>query len=627
MAFLTISKKFLAKGDPARIISPCLKQGLVGYSIASRFYSKDRYSQDEESKKYEKDMNDMIKQVNQELLQERMEVNTKFLKQQQNAEEEMEEKKRNTFNKYTTYMGKGPSSSGIASSKFEPDRPKSDAYKKQLLKKSMNYKMWVLSGVLLVFVFGGNDIYNYFMNQEKFVEMNDNIREVQLKRIAKRQEKLENRVKKLNKTLNSPDGPIVAWNNGDFSTLFLQEFKKNEIKDMLEEPLSKDLYLLSSNGDLYQYNLGLNSTKIVLKGHKLKTMKLSNEKLYLLNEKNEIEILPLKQIMLDSLQIKRSWSKPWVTFTVYDHKMLDSKGTPMYFANYDLGNSNFIGETPEGKIYSATTLSEEQQKDDALDFNKGQYGLPEYPPSKLVSFSKVQSADIEAYPSLDHVSNGRACEEKYLMKEDEPLEIELLTSSFFDKSNSILKRKIAKFSTGKNHSYFIDSNGSMLTFGDNSVGQMYLQKIGAMKCYPIVSARLPNNVKCRDVKCLGDNTYFLVTDSSNKELVLSCGSGMMGELGNAQFKINQADATKLLGLNEVNFDSVEEIGGYQDKRLAILESKKNPFKYLLLWGNNKNGELPGLLQGKRYNIPQQSNIKLPQDSKVIITQSYGTIFI
>ncbi|OBA27272.1 hypothetical protein HANVADRAFT_52315 [Hanseniaspora valbyensis NRRL Y-1626] len=625
MLFSKVYNKSSVTSRNKLITHTLLKQSCSNNYSINRFYARDRYNQDEESKQYEKSMNDMINQVNQELLQERMEINNKFLKQQQDAELELEERKRNTMNKYTTYIGNNSES---IISKFVPDRSKSNEYKTQLLKKSMNYKLWVLSGVLLVLALGGNDIYNYFMNQEKFEEMNDNIREAQQKRIAKRQDKLNKRVKKLNKILNGGNAPIVAWNNGDFNTLFLNQFEKNDIVNLVEDGNSKDLYIINKNGDLFRYNSELNKVEVILKGHYLKDIKFSNEKLYMLNQKNQIEILPIKEDLFETFKTKKRWLKPWSSYTNYNSVMTDDNSKPMVFEKYDVGDIHFIGETFDGKVYSANTLSLEQQEKDALEFNKGQFGLPEYPPSKLATFAKHQKADIEEYPSDDqsNIENERY-DENLFMKEDQPLEVELLTSSFFDKSKSIMKRNIVKFSTGKNHSYFIDSNGSFLAFGDNNVGQLYLQKIGTMKGYPVVSPRLPNNVKCVDVKCIEDNTYFLITDSNNKQFILSCGNGMMGELGNAQFKINQADATKLIGLSELKYDTIDQIGGFQDKRFAILKSKSANFKTISFWGNNKNGELPGLLQGKRYNTIQQTDIKLPMNSKVIVTKTYGTIII
>ncbi|XBW34822.1 hypothetical protein QEN19_000388 [Hanseniaspora menglaensis] len=600
---------------------------LMGSKNACRMYAKDRYNQDEESKKYEKDISDMINQVNQELLEERMEVNNKFLKQQEQAELELEDRKKNTFNKYTTYIGS--EGKGNISTGFQPDRSKSDAYKKELLKKSMNYKLWVLSGFILVAVIGGNDIYNYFSNQTKFVDMNDNIREIQLKKTNKKQEKLNRTVKKLNKVLQNDSIPMILWNNGDFNAISMGNFQKGDIVDIVEDSTNKELYIVNKEGDLYRYNLEKNNSKLILKGHNLTEVQISNNKLYLHNKKKQVEILPMDDNLFDSLKIKRFWFMPWVTYTSYDKKMTGVDGNDMIFVKFDLGESHFLGETFDGKIYSACTLSFDQQNENLTEFNKGQYGLPEYPPSKLVSFAKVQKADIEEYPSDDNLNNNLGSEglfdENAYLNEDRALEIELLTSSFFEKSGSVMKRKIVKFSAGKNHSYFIDSTGALLTFGDNSVGQIYLQKIGSMKGYPIVSQRLPNNVKCIDTKCIEDNSYFVVSDSKNKHLLLACGSGVAGELGNGQFKINQADATKVIGLSDLKYDHIDTVGGNKDKRFAILSQEGRNEKILMFWGNNKNGELPGLMQGKRFNSLQKTQIRLPSNARVLVTENFGSI--
>lgn len=57
-----------------------------------------------------------------------------------------------------------------------------------MLNKSMNYKIWILSGLLLVGIVGGNDIYNYFVHQEQFVEMGKLLRMFKTRNLPKASE-------------------------------------------------------------------------------------------------------------------------------------------------------------------------------------------------------------------------------------------------------------------------------------------------------------------------------------------------------------------------------------------------------------------------------------------------------
>ncbi|GMM42779.1 Fmp25 protein [Hanseniaspora uvarum] len=599
---------------------------IANNAFGKRFYS--RNNQDDDSKDYEKNMNEMINQVNEELMSERMDVNNKFLQQKLEAEEELKQKKLNTHNRYTTYKGTENDSKPDIGSKFEPDRSKSYELRKKLLNQSMNYKLWVLAGILLVGVVGGNDIYNYFVHQEQFVEMGENIKEVQNKKIAKKQDKLERRLKKLNETLNSADSGVISWEKGNFSVMLSEFVKKQGLIDVVEDSVNKKLFLLARNGDLYEFSKDSKNINVILKGLKLNELKLSNQKLYIKDDKNEIIVLPVNKETFEELSLKRSILKPWFKYTNYDNKIKNSEGKVMKFVDFDLGETNFVGQTEDGLVYSATTLSKQQQFNQ--NFNKGQFGLPDYPPSKLVKFAQVQKADIEEYP-CDDVEDWELLQDNYdnkLLEEDLPYKNELITSSYFSKSNKIVKRNIMKLSSGKNHSYFVDSNSTILAYGDNSVGQIYLQKINTMKGYPVVLSRLPNSVKCLDVYCIEDNTYFVVEDvtSNNKNqlLLLSCGSGNMGELANGQFKINQADATKFVQKSLDNIKSVKKLGGLNDKRYGIFELSNGDYK-LCLWGNNNDGNLPGVMAGKRYNQVQEPNISLKKDKKVLITENFGTL--
>lgn len=594
-------------------------------TCSKRLYVRDN---DDEIMDYEKNMNEMINQVNEELISERMDINNKFLEQKLKAEEELKQKKLNTFNRYTTYTGSDVDSKPEIGSTFKPERSKSYELKKKMLNKSMNYKIWVLSGLVLVGIVGGNDIYNYFIHQEQFVEMGETIKDVQNKKLAKKQAKLDKRVTKMNQVLKSSDFGIVSWQNNNFSVILSEFAREQGIVDVVEDSVDNKLFLLNRKGDLYEYSGRDKTVNRILKGLSLKALKLSNQKLYIKNKNNEIIVLPLNQETFKNLKLKRSLLKPWSTYTSYHNKIKNADGKVFQFKEFDVGESNLVGQTVDGSVFSATTLTTQQQIDQ--NFNKGQFGLPEYPPSKLAEFAQVQKSDVQEYPSEDN-AEWEALNDNYdkrVLEEDLPYKNDLVTSSYFFKSNKIVNRNIIKLSSGKNHTYFIDSNSTILAYGDNSVGQIYLQKIGTMKGYPLVLSRLPNSVKCLDVFCVEDNTYFLVEDvvsnNTNQLLMLSCGSGSMGELANGQFKINQADATKFSQNGLDSIKNVVKIGGIDDKRYGIFEMKNGEYK-LCLWGNNNNGVLPGIMTGKRYNQVQEPNILLNKNSKVLLTKNFGTL--
>ncbi|CAI8493777.1 unnamed protein product [Hanseniaspora opuntiae] len=598
---------------------------LLNNTWSKRLYARDN---DDEIKDYEKNMNEMINQVNEELISERMDINNKFLEQKFKAEEELKQKKLNTFNRYTTYTGSDADSKPEIGSTFKPERSKSYEAKKKMLNKSMNYKIWILSGLLLVGILGGNDIYNYFVHQEQFVEMGETIKDVQNKKLAKKQAKLDKRVTKMNQVLKSNDFGIVSWQNNNFSVILSEFAKEQGIVDVVEDSVDNKLFLLNGKGDLYEYSGDKKTVDRILKGLNLTELKLSNQKLYIKNNKNEIIVLPINQETFNSLTLKRSFLKPWSTYTSYHNKIKNAEGKVLQFKKFDVGESNFVGQTVDGSVFSATTLTRQQQVDQ--NFNKGQFGLPEYPPTKLAEFAQVQKTDVQEYPSEDN-AEWEALNDDYdnkVLEEDLPYKNDLVTSSYFSKSNKIVNRNIMKLSSGKNHTYFIDSNSTILAYGDNSVGQIYLQKIGTMKGYPIVLSRLPNSVKCLDVFCVEDNTYFLVEDvvsnNTNQLMMLSCGSGSMGELANGQFKINQADATKFSQKGLGSIKNVINIGGINDKRYGIFELKNGEYK-LCLWGNNNDGVLPGVMAGKRYNQVQEPNILLNKNSKVLLTKNFGTL--
>lgn len=598
---------------------------LLNNTCSKRLYARDN---DDEIKDYEKNMNEMINQVNEELISERMDINNKFLEQKFKAEEELKQKKLNTFNRYTTYTGSDADSKPEIGSTFKPERSKSYEAKKKMLNKSMNYKIWILSGLLLVGIVGGNDIYNYFVHQEQFVEMGETIKDVQNKKLAKKQAKLDKRVTKMNQVLKSNDFGIVSWQNNNFSVILSEFAKEQGIVDVVEDSVDNKLFLLNGKGDLYEYSGDKKTVDRILKGLNLTELKLSNQKLYIKNNKNEIIVLPINQETFNSLTLKRSFLKPWSTYTSYHNKIKNAEGKVLQFKKFDVGESNFVGQTVDGSVFSAATLTRQQQVDQ--NFNKGQFGLPEYPPTKLAEFAQVQKTDVQEYPSEDN-AEWEALNDDYdnkVLEEDLPYKNDLVTSSYFSKSNKIVNRNIMKLSSGKNHTYFIDSNSTILAYGDNSVGQIYLQKIGTMKGYPMVLSRLPNSVKCLDVFCVEDNTYFLVEDvvsnNTNQLMMLSCGSGSMGELANGQFKINQADATKFSQKGLGSIKNVINIGGINDKRYGIFELKNGEYK-LCLWGNNNDGVLPGVMAGKRYNQVQEPNILLNKNSKVLLTKNFGTL--
>lgn len=594
-------------------------------TYSKRLYARDN---DDEIKDYEKNMNEMINQVNEELISERMDINNKFMEQKLKAEEELKQKKLNTFNRYTTYTGSDFDSKPEIGSTFKPERSKSYEVKKKILHKSMNYKIWVLSGLVLVGIVGGNDIYNYFVYQEQFVEMGETIKDVQSKKLAKKQAKIDKRISKMNQVLKSKDFGIVSWQNNNFSVILSEFAEKQGIVDLVEDSVDNKLFLLDRKGDLYEYSGGEKTVNRILKGLNLKELKLSNQKLYIKNNNNEIIILPINQEIFNSLTLKRSFLRPWSTYTSYRNKIRSASGKVMQFKKYDVGESNFVGQTVDGAVYSAATLTSKQQVDQ--NFNKGQFGLPEYPPTKLAEFAQIQKSDVQEYPSGDNAEREALNDDYYakFLEEDLPYKNDLVTSSYFSKSNKVVNRNIMKLSSGKNHTYFIDSNFTILAYGDNSVGQIYLQKIGSMKGYPVVLSRLPNSVKCLNVFCVEDNTYFLVEDvvSNNTDqlMMLSCGSGSMGELANGQFKINQADATKFSQKGLGSIKNVIKIGGLNDKRYGIFELKNGEYQ-LCLWGNNNDGDLPGILAGKRYNQVQEPNILLNKDSKVLLTKNFGTL--
>lgn len=90
--------------------------------------------------------------------------------------------------------------------------------------------------------------------------------------------------------------------------------------------------------------------------------------------------------------------------------------------------------------------------------------------------------------------------------------------------------KAVQVAAGDEHSLIRTKNGTVLSFGSNSLGQLGLSSntVGVSFHYPAIVKF--EGLKCTNISAGGNNSMFVVENDSECE-VYSCGDGRFGQLG------------------------------------------------------------------------------------------------
>ncbi|KAA8913916.1 mitochondrial protein-like protein Fmp25 [Sphaerosporella brunnea] len=183
-------------------------------------------------------------------------------------------------------------------------------------------------------------------------------------------------------------------------------------------------------------------------------------------------------------------------------------------------------------------------------------------------------------------------------------------------------KKVDQIAAGDYHSVVLTKDGEVYTFGDNVHGQLGFEYTpdtnfyGKPKLLLLTPLYPASTAKVTNINAGGMNTYFEVDKTDNESgrsssEVLSCGTGIHGNLGNGRWTHMQGTPTKIKALSNMQeFD--EATNKVQPIRLrdlsagathcaATMSTSTSSNEYgsdVLFWGNN---EFYQLGTGKRNN--------------------------
>lgn len=187
---------------------------------------------------------------------------------------------------------------------------------------------------------------------------------------------------------------------------------------------------------------------------------------------------------------------------------------------------------------------------------------------------------------------------------------------------SLSSHKISQIAAGDYHSAVLSTTGEVFTFGDNVHGQLGIEYNPETSIYDVPTSLTPltlyppksTDAKVTSIAAGGMNTYLQVdvTAPNNRvsNEVLSCGTGIYGNLGNGRWTHMQGTPTKIKALSNL-YEFNEATQSLQPIRLlalhagathaaAVMHSSTTPDfgADVLWWGNN---EFYQLGTGKRNN--------------------------
>ncbi|CCK72638.1 Fmp25p KNAG_0L00150 [Huiozyma naganishii CBS 8797] len=305
--------------------------------------------------------------------------------------------------------------------------------------------------------------------------------------------------------------------------------------------------IIDKRGNLYRWEHKRTGDTVepVLRDQQLVKVRHSGEYLYALNERGHVLVVPWgnKESPRQYTSRTRHWYWPLSHYDTYNWRL------PIKDKVVDLaaGGSHLILLTDAARAYTCST--------GPTDESQGQFGLlNEIPPVNL------------------------------------PQPIELL-NQFIDGGGVVQQRRIKQIACGNVHTVALDDQGRVLTFGANTYGQVgvpftysnlhvvYPRELPATKLKPFTGEETA-------VKAIaaGKETSYLVL--SNGSLV-SFGNGAIGQLGNGSMKGNQSAPT-LVKLPNDPQNRVQRViaGSNADHAFAVMTDGT-----VLAWGANDAGQL------------------------------------
>lgn len=222
---------------------------------------------------------------------------------------------------------------------------------------------------------------------------------------------------------------------------------------------------------------------------------------------------------------------------------------------------------------------------------KGQLGLGDEEHRNTVtevkSLTNKRIIDIccGAEHSLFLANNGKV----YACGSNEGFQLGVVTKSMIRRKPIpiALEVSVSQISCGRTHSYLLDTNGSVWSFGSNAHGQLGVEKSLTNRQKAPIKINYFSENNCRIMKCASGNDHGCALDSNGNIYVW--GRGEEGQIGNGKKK------DKYLP-NKLDFFSNKRISdifcGCHHTVVLTLENR------VFCWGNNRYNQCNDEYQGK-----------------------------
>ncbi|EGW34867.1 uncharacterized protein SPAPADRAFT_131380 [Spathaspora passalidarum NRRL Y-27907] len=429
--------------------------------------------------------------------------------------------------------------------------------------------------------------------------------ELNTKRVANFAEKLESElndetIANLQNSTEVPGLYVFGKHNGQKLPIRLPFFNGMLLKDVYISP--DYLVVVNEKGQVYQWYKGLETPQLMNVPINVKQVCVSGDYLYMLSEKGEVvytprpevksaEFTPLKTRNLLGIQKEQTYNK------------VDVPGAVQQISS---GKDHLLCLSRKGKAYVINTSSTPE--------NYGQYGPAFSPFDKSVEIPCNKAIDITL------------------------LNNELITKK--DGSKSVKERTFTSVAAGSNFNIVADQAGEIWTWGQNSNGECGIELNLKNELQPVPKKilskkdiiraffiHLPKNVTTDNLtidKVLAGNesSYVLVSyidpedSTQNKQVVLSFGNGVNGQLGNNRYLhvCSKPQIMKsLLGLEEYDEakNALTNIGikdiSVGDKHLFVTLDNSGTNKDVLAVGENESGQ-----HGNGKRVKTNKPVQLPK---------------
>ncbi|KAF8250271.1 RCC1/BLIP-II [Wilcoxina mikolae CBS 423.85] len=325
---------------------------------------------------------------------------------------------------------------------------------------------------------------------------------------------------------------VYAW--GDNSgKVIAPDSKEKVIKTprrlhFFDGTLLRDLQLshnagvaVNDKGDILQwgtgYSAGIKVPETTLKGKNIERVVLTKDKIIALSKDKTIYSLPIsKQYQQEGFKpTESSWIPGLSSTSEISYRIL--KPDLSYLekvTDIAAGRDHLLVLTSRGRVFSSASAFQYP--------DRGQMGIP----------------------GLTY--NTRPAGKPY---------------DILQEITALKDHKISQIAAGDYHSVVLSTQGKIFTFGDNVHGQLGFEynpdtniidvptPLSLSHLYPTTPAAVTS------VAAGGSNTYFTVDSSSGTHDVLSCGTGIHGNLGNGRWTHVQGPPSRikaLSGLQEFN---------------------------------------------------------------------------